>query len=159
MKYILTILLFVLVGCDDKNDNLRWLSSDIDSAYVQIERQFRRFDMAMQEVGYRYTELYFAGQDDNWSYAKYHLDKIKTAIDNGLERRPKRALSAHSFINSSIPSLINTIKSKNRNKFLKEFDIFRQACNSCHISEKVEFVKVVLPETRYSPVNLSNSQE
>lgn len=152
----LIILILLFIGCDSKNEKLSWLSLDKDIAYVQIERQFRGFDFAIKEVGYRYNELYFAGQDENWGYAKYHLEKIKTAIDNGLERRPKRAVSAQSFLNSSIPSLMKAIESKSKNEFLKEFEIFKQACNACHITEKVEFVKVVLPETRCSPINASN---
>ncbi|MDZ7766046.1 MAG: hypothetical protein U5K00_16775 [Melioribacteraceae bacterium] len=156
---LFTILLFVLFGCDGNNEKLSWLSSDKDSAYVQIERQFRGFDMAMKEVGYRYNELYFASHDENWDYAKYHLEKIETAINNGLERRPKRAASAQSFFDHSIPSLMNTIESKNKEAFVKQFEIFKQACNTCHINEDAEFVKVVIPQTRYSPVDASNSQE
>jgi hypothetical protein len=148
---LLSLILF-LFGCNNKNENLSWLSSDKDSAYVQIERQFRGFDLAMKEVGYRYNELYFAGQDENWSYAQYHLEKIKTAIDNGLERRPKRAASAKGFLEYSIPDLMKTIQSKDKESFLKEFEIFRQSCNSCHTLEKVEFVKVVIPKIRFSPV-------
>jgi len=41
-----------------------------------IEKQFRGFDNAMVETGYRYQELYWAGQDENWEYADYQLEKI-----------------------------------------------------------------------------------
>lgn len=146
----LTILF--LIGCESKNEKLNWLSSDKDSAFVQIERHFRGFDMAMKEVGYRYNELYFAGVDENWGYAQYHLEKIKTAIENGLERRPKRAAAAKGFLEYSIPSLTKTIQENNKEKFIKDFETFRQSCIACHINEKVEFVKVVIPKTRLSPV-------
>ncbi len=52
----------------------------------------------MVETGYRYQELYWEGQDQNWDYAGYHLNKIKIAIENGLERRPKRAKSTENFL-------------------------------------------------------------
>lgn len=150
--FIISLAIIFFVGCDKKNEKLSWLSSDNDSAFVQIERQFRGFDMAMKEVGYRYNELYFAGIDENWGYAQYHLEKIKTAIDNGLERRPLRATSAKGFLEYSIPSLMKTIQLKEKESFLKEFKVFRQSCISCHIQEKVAFVKVVIPKTRLSPV-------
>jgi hypothetical protein len=31
----------------------------------------------MAEIGYRYTELFFAVQDRNWDYADYQLGKIE----------------------------------------------------------------------------------
>lgn len=51
----------------------------------------------MVEVGYRFTELYFAGKEHNWDYAKYQAEKIEVALRLGLERRPKRAQSAQFF--------------------------------------------------------------
>jgi hypothetical protein len=154
---ILSAIVFI-TGCNKKNKNKDWLSSDNDSAFVQIEKHFRGFDMAMQEVGYRYNELYWAGIDENWGYAQYHLEKIKTAIDNGLERRPKRAASAQGFLEYSIPALMKTIQDKNKASFMKEFEIFRQSCNSCHLQEKVEFMKVSIPDVRLSPINPANEK-
>jgi len=164
-KIILGFSFLVIIGCKlacrqagNKNEKLTWLSSDNDSAFVQIEKHFRGFDMTMKEVGYRYNELYFAGIDENWDYAQYHLEKIKFAIDNGLERRPKRALSAKEFLEYSIPIFMKTIQNKNKESFIKEFDVFRQSCNACHIQEKFEFVKVVIPSNRYSPVQGEREQ-
>jgi len=48
----------------------------------------------MAEVGYRFTEMYWAGKDRNWPYARYQLHKIETTLKLGVERRPKRAASA-----------------------------------------------------------------
>jgi hypothetical protein len=67
-----------------------------------------------------------------------------------LERKPKRAASAKGFLEYSIPSLMKIIQGKNKEKFLIEFEIFRQSCNACHLQEKVEFVKVVMPTNKFS---------
>ena len=48
----------------------------------------------MAEISYRFTELYFAGQDGNWDHVKYHSEKIDLALRLALERRPKRDLGA-----------------------------------------------------------------
>jgi hypothetical protein len=71
-----------------------WIRGDIDQRFAIVAKQLRGFDAAMVETGYRYGELYWAGEDRNWEYAAYQLEKIETAIANGLERRPKRAASA-----------------------------------------------------------------
>lgn len=59
----------------------------------------------MVETGYRYQELYWAGQDQNWEYADYQIEKIKIAIENGLERRPKRAKSAEHLLTYILPEM------------------------------------------------------
>lgn len=53
--------------------------------------------MAIIETGYRYQELYWVGQDESWDYADYQIEKIRKAIENGLECRPKRAKSSEHF--------------------------------------------------------------
>src|SRR3989337_341058 len=99
MKNIyLLLVLFLLNACDKAKENNttqgNWIKGTEAEQIKTIEKQFRGFDNAMVETGYRYQELYWAGQDQNWEYADYQLEKIKTAIENGLERRPKRAKSA-----------------------------------------------------------------
>ncbi|HEX9740782.1 MAG TPA: hypothetical protein VGA29_08400 [Ignavibacteriaceae bacterium] len=41
---------------------------------------------------------------------------------------------------------------------MKEFEIFRQSCNACHLQEKVEFMKVSIPDVRLSPINPANEK-
>jgi hypothetical protein len=45
------------------------LTGSDEDKFDHVARQLRGFDMAMMEVGYRYTELFWAGQDKNWDYA------------------------------------------------------------------------------------------
>lgn len=97
MRWSVIPLMVVAAGCSDVGTgtgDAAWLSGTVNERFDAVARHLRGFDMAMVEVGYRYTELYWAGQDGNWPYATYQLDKIETAMANGLERRPKRAASA-----------------------------------------------------------------
>ncbi|MBM3778712.1 MAG: hypothetical protein FJW23_10825 [Acidimicrobiia bacterium] len=71
-----------------------WLSGTTDEKFETVAKQLRGFDMAMVETGYRFNELYWAVQDGNFGFAKYQTEKIRTALENGLERRPRRAKSA-----------------------------------------------------------------
>jgi hypothetical protein len=50
--------------------------------------------------------------------------------------------------------MMKVIQERDKEKFLVEFEIFKQSCNACHIQEKVDFVKVVIPKTRLSPVEM-----
>lgn len=70
-----------------------WLKGSAHSQIDTIARHLRGNDLAMWEVGYRYSELYWAGANENWDLADYQLTKIRLAIDLAIERRPGRKAS------------------------------------------------------------------
>ena len=93
MKQILILILsFGLFSCNQQTDKTTaqgdWIKGTEIEQIKTIEKQFRGFDNTMVETGYRYQELYWGGQDQNWEYADYQIEKIKIAIESGLERTP-----------------------------------------------------------------------
>ena len=129
-----------------------WLTGDTRQKLKTITDHLRGFDMAMVETGYRYTELYWAGQDENWNYARYQIEKISLALDRGLERRPARASSAQSFVNHAIVEMEEAIEAEDPDVFQREFNNFTRSCNACHAAEGVPHFNVKVPETRQSPI-------
>jgi hypothetical protein len=125
-----------------------WLDGTVDDKFNTIAKQLRGFDMAMVETGYRYNELHWAVEDSNWGYADYQAKKIRTAIENGLERRPKRAKSAEPFLTIVLPALEDAIAKHDRALVKERLVTLRSTCNTCHEAEKVEFVHVGIPLTR-----------
>ena len=157
MKKTITIILILgLVACNKKTDKETaqgdWIKGTETQQIKTIEKQFRGFDNTMVETGYRYQELYWAGQDQNWEYADYQLEKIKLAIENGLERRPKRAKSAEYFLTYVLPEMRKSLEKKDTVIFNKGFQTMTINCNSCHAMEKVPFFKVNIPTDRQSPI-------
>ena len=150
------ILTLGLFACNQKTDKETtqgdWIRGTEKEQIKTIEKQFRGFDNAMVETGYRYQELYWAGQDENWEYADYQLDKIKLAIENGLERRPKRAKSAEHFLTYVLPEMKKSLEKKDVEIFNKNFQTMTINCNSCHSMEKVPFFSVQIPTDRQSPI-------
>lgn len=157
MKFSLYILimLFCLV-CNQQTENSKaqgdWIKGTEQEKIETIEKQFRGFDNAMVETGYRYQELYWAGQDENWEYAHYQLEKIKITIENGLERRPKRAKSASYFLNNVLPEMTKSLEKKDTVIFKKNFQTLTINCNSCHAMEKVPYFNVQIPTARQSSI-------
>lgn len=154
-----TVIFLLTLGffaCNQKKDKETsqgdWIRGTEKEQIKTIEKQFRGFDNAMVETGYRYQELYWAGQDQNWEYADYQMEKIKIAIENGLERRPKRAQSAEHFLTYVLPEMKQSIESKDTVIFNKGFQMLTINCNSCHAMEKVPFFTVKLPTDRQSPI-------
>lgn len=157
MKFfvLLTTTLLFIIACQTSPQQKAqgaWITGNEKEKLTIIEQQFRGFDQAMVETGYRYQELYWAAQDNNWEYAHYQLTKLKLAIKNGLQRRPKRASSAQHFLKSVLPVVEQAIVSKDTILFEKKFQMLTNNCNNCHAMEKVSFFNVQPPIYRTSPI-------
>ncbi|WP_418513576.1 hypothetical protein [Corallibacter sp.] len=141
MKWSISIIaLLLLWSCEhnqEQNAQGKWIKGTEQEKLEIVESQFRGFDMAMVETGYRYQELYWAGQDENWEYADYQIEKIRKGIENGLKRSPKRAKSAEHFLTVAIPEMEKALEKRDILVFNKNFQIFTNNCISCHAMEKV----------------------
>lgn len=150
-------LLLAVASCTVKKHNQPsgpddWLQGNDEDKFDVVARQLRGFDMAMVETGYRYQELYWAGVDQNWEYAQYQVEKIKVAIENGLQRRPKRAASADSFLTDALPTIEKIVKRQDSTAFLQGIQVLAANCNACHNKENVSFFTVNIPLARQSPI-------
>jgi hypothetical protein len=107
----------------------------------------------MAEVSYRYTEMYFGAVAGNWEYALYTAKKIGVALQNRLERRPKRRASAEAlFLKRVYPTMLEVLKQQDVTLFEGRFDVMRAACNACHIAEDVPFIRVGVPTLHQTPL-------
>ena len=127
-----------------------WLRGTSSQKFEVIAAQLRGFDVAMVETGHRYQELVAAGRAENWDYAAYQAGKIRTAIESGLQRRPKRAESAQSFLTIVLPALEEAVAERDRALFDRRLGALTSACNACHEAEQVSFVRVAPPEPGFS---------
>lgn len=126
-----------------------WLVGTEDARAATIERHLRGLDMAMVETAYRYTELHAAGEDRNWGYALYQAGKVRLAITNGVERRPKRAASAR-MIEGPLAAVEEAARAEDVSAFDAAFVQLTTACNACHEAEQVGFIHVEPPPVRTS---------
>jgi hypothetical protein len=121
--------------------------------FKAIQKQFRGFDLAMVEVGYRFNSFYFAIKDKNYDLALYQWDKIKKAITNGTHRRPKRKTNSEvMFLNTQYITMKIALSKKNDKLIWQEYSQVKQSCNACHAEERVPFIKVIDPEYRWQPI-------
>jgi len=128
-----------------------WLRGDANARFALVAKHLRGFDVAMVEVGYRYSELYWASRDRNWDYAAYQLGKIETAVANGIERRPKRAASAQ-MLTGAVAQVQAAIGARDRPALDAALGSLTASCNACHHAEQVAFIVVAPPTVRLAPV-------
>jgi len=129
-----------------------WLSEDLADAMKQVEGQLRGMDVTMWEIGYRFTELYHAGQDQNWGYADYQFEKIAHALRFGLERRPARAESAAPFVEEVLPAVEELVSRHEPESFMRGMEQLRAGCMQCHVAEEVPHFTVAFPTHRASSI-------
>jgi hypothetical protein len=130
-----------------------WPTGTTDERIRSLASHIGGFSTAMVEVGYRHNELYWAGTDANWRLAGYHADKIRDAIEKGIERRPGRAESARRFLDETLPAFDRALALEDTAAFAAAFDRLTRGCNGCHSGEDVEFIEVRTPERRIYPVH------
>jgi len=158
MKYLLAILLSTscyLSAANNYSTKSNWLldTNTTELKFKAIQKQFRGFDQAMIEVGYRFNSFYFAIKDKNYDLAHYQWDKIKKAIENGIIRRPKRAQNSKSmFLDTQYNSMKEALNSKDDKRIWKTYESSKMICNACHVSEKVPFIEVINPVYRLQPI-------
>jgi len=153
---ILTVFLFANLHAENNySTKAEWLmdTKTDKEKFQKIQGQLRGFDLAMVEVGYRFNSLYFAIKDKNYDLAQYNWDKIKKAIINGTQRRPKRKKSSEViFLDKEYKIMSDALASKDEKTIQKEYENTKELCNSCHIAERVPFIRVIDPKYRWQPI-------
>ncbi|MBI3590047.1 MAG: hypothetical protein HY094_01555 [Candidatus Melainabacteria bacterium] len=121
----------------------------------------------MQEIGRRFTAIYYAARAGNWDLASYELKELREAQEVGEITRPKRkeALVAfeESFLggaeNPSEGTLQDAINKKNFLAFNKSFKSAIGGCNGCHQSTGFSFIKYRLPVKSELPLQFFLNEE
>lgn len=125
-----------------------WLQGDTHRKFDTMAAHLRGMDMAMVEIGHRYAELYWAGQDGNWAYAAYQVDKIRTSLELALVRRPKRSASAEPFVTGLIPMMQQAVSAQDAQQFAGAFETMTVGCNTCHAAEDLAHIRIAPPVQR-----------
>ena len=155
---LLSVVLAVVAvpGCDDAASapgDDAWPHGTAEEQIDALASHIGGFSTAMVEVGYRYNELHFAIEEENWRLADYHAGKIASAVEQGFERRPARAESdaADAFVNEDLPALRDAIRARDGESLQRRFADVRNSCNRCHEAEGMGFLEVTEPVQRLYP--------
>jgi hypothetical protein len=128
-----------------------WLRGDAHQKFGTLADQLGGIDRTMMEMSYRYAELYFAGEAENWEYAAHHLEEMEGTLKLGLQRRPKRAASAKQFLEVALPLMNEAVALRDAALFRERFADLTANCNACHAMEEVTFILIDTPTHRAWP--------
>ncbi|MCC5793213.1 MAG: hypothetical protein JJT85_00575 [Chromatiales bacterium] len=112
-----------------------------EERFELIQGQFGGYARAMWEIGHRFRGMRGALRNGNFELAQYHLEEMEEALDDGNQRRPRRAANSERFFPASLWKEVDeAFGSGDADKAWAAFDRVRNACMGCHVAENVEFM-------------------
>jgi hypothetical protein len=110
---------------------------------------------AMHDVGYHFSNLWFAGNEEHWDLANFYLSETRSHLRWAVRIIPKRKDSAgkeidlqailQSLENSPLKQLDEAIKSKDKAKFDKAYRFTLEGCYACHKASDKPFIRPQIP--------------
>ena len=117
----------------------------------------------MQEIGRRFTAIFYAARAGNWDLANYELKELREAQEVAEITRPKRKDALESFEENSLGSeenplegtLQDAINKKSFAVFNRSFKSAIDSCNGCHQASGFAYIKYRLPKSSELPLQFS----
>lgn len=109
---------------------------------------------AMQDVGYHFTNLWFAGQKRNWPLAGFYLAETRSHLKWAVRIIPVRKTQAgdvdldgirEAFDGSSLTEIQATIDAKDAARFAGAYKLALEGCYSCHKASEKPFLRLQIP--------------
>jgi hypothetical protein len=146
-----TALLAMPAAADDSTDALAALKAQNEQLRTLIPSQSH----AMMDVAYHFTNLWFAGEHENWPLAQFYFNEARSHILWAIRLVPVRKTSGgelhlqemfDAFDQTLLADLKNQIADKNRAKFSAAYRQALTGCNACHVAAEKPFLHVVVPD-------------
>jgi len=109
---------------------------------------------AMQDAGYHFENLWFAGDRQNWPLASYYIRKTRSYLELAVRIKPVRKTQAgdvnlRGILDAVDHSLLAQVDQAITNKDVGGFKTaYRQTiegCNSCHAACERSYIRLQVP--------------
>jgi hypothetical protein len=141
----------------DSNDttDLAQQVAALKSANEQLRTLIPSQSHAMMDVAYHFTNLWFAGQHQNWPLAQFYFNEARNHIQWAIRLVPVRKTSGgelhlqemfDGFDNSLLADLKKQIAEKNRAQFAVAYRAALNGCNACHMAAEKPYLHIVVPD-------------
>lgn len=124
---------------------------------------------AMQDVGYHFTNLWFAGTNGHWALADFYLGETRSHLKWAVNIIPVRQTAAgevdlngirEAFDNTLLASVKDAIDDKDLARFDAAYRESIEGCYACHKSSEKPFVRPHIPgESEQRIINFNPDAE
>lgn len=128
------------------------LQDELESLRGQVPSQSH----AMADVAYHFSNLWFAGQADNWPLAQFMLNETRSHLRWAVRLRPVRPLSGGGLLNvgdmltaveqSTLKELEESVKAKDQARFVTSYKQQLASCYGCHVAAEKPYLRLRIPE-------------
>jgi hypothetical protein len=139
-------------AADAQPDDLAALKTDVARLKTIAHDQSH----AMSDVGYHYSNLWFAGQAQNWPLARFYFDETRSHLQWAVRIIPMRKDSAGRDVDlngiltaleqTSLKDLDESVKARDAAKFTAAYKAQLENCMACHRAASKEYLQLRLPE-------------
>jgi hypothetical protein len=109
---------------------------------------------AMQDAGYHFENLWFAGDKQNWPLASYYLRKTRSYLELAVRIKPVRKTQAGDVNLNGILDAVNNgllaqvdqaITNKDIAAFRTAYRQTIEGCNACHTACERSYIRLQVP--------------
>jgi hypothetical protein len=139
-------------------DDLATLKSDVARLKANAPSQSH----SMADVGYHWSNLWFAAEKKNWPLAQFYFGEARDHILWTIRLRPVRKGPDGSDVNlmpifegidtSAFKDVIDAIQAQDSTKFAAAYRETLQACYGCHKSAGLPSLKPMVPTVAGQPI-------
>ncbi|HVR87716.1 MAG TPA: hypothetical protein VMU54_25540 [Planctomycetota bacterium] len=111
---------------------------------------------AMADVGYHFTNLWFAGLQGNWPLAQFYADEVRSHLRWAVRIIPKRKDAEGREIDlggilggletSTLKDLGEAVKARDQDKFAAAYRAQLEGCMACHRATNKPYLRLRMPE-------------
>ena len=160
----LIVVVFLLIKIWNLGSELQTASeknnrtaADLQASIKRAEAELAKLKETASGLGEYMTtiqlhagKLWFAAKAANWELAQYELDELKETMEaakglNAEKNGIKISNVLDSVLQTQLPELDKSIKSKSQTKFQSSYDETLSACNGCHESAGYKFIHIIRP--------------
>jgi hypothetical protein len=127
------------------------LPAELESIKARLPDQAH----AMQDVGYHFTNVWFAGQKENWELAKFYVGETKSHLRWAVRIIPKRKDNAGQEVNlqaileatenGPLAQLETAIQEKHKDRFVAAYKFTLETCYACHKTSDKPYLRLQIP--------------
>jgi hypothetical protein len=109
----------------------------------------------MSHLGYHWSNLWFAIEQENWPLADFYLSEVRSNLQWAIRVKPLRIVNkekvdlksiAEALDKTQLSQLKAAITKKDRKKSIKLYDETMQGCYACHKASDKPYLKPRRPE-------------
>jgi hypothetical protein len=135
--------------------NLAQQVADLKASNDQLRTLIPSQSHAMMDVAYHFTNLWFAGQHQNWPLAQFYFNESRSHIAWAVRLVPVRKTSGgelrlaemfDAFDKTLLADLKKQIADKNGKQFKVAYRAALDGCNACHTAAEKPFLHIVVPD-------------